>query len=444
MAERVLTDFIRALRSAEVRVSTSETIDATKAVAVMGYDNRTRLADTLRCVLAKSVEEKITFDRLFDLYFCRDRRSAEEGTSSEGEDDQGAASKNIMELLANPSDTNFSLAMEKASEEVGVETIRFSTQVPYFARQMMKALGVEDLESKMMDAFLDKSPEGEREAQRLIEGRQKVQRKATEYVKRAFETFGAGATERFRNEILSEKRLSQMDSHDLARMRRLVERIAKKLIAKHSRRLKRTRRGVLDVRKTLRSNAGYGGTPIDLRWKTKKKDKPRIVAICDVSGSVARVVRFFLMLIYSLKEAAPDVETFAFSGRLEDVGDTLKSQEFTPAMDQIVNSIGISSTDYGQSLSDLKTDYWNKIDRRSTVIVLGDGRSNYGDPRSDLIAEAKERSKRLIWLCPEPESLWGTGDSAILQYLPHLNKIVHVATVNDLERVIDEVLASYA
>ncbi len=444
MAERILTDFIRALRSADVRVSTSETIDATRAVAVIGYDDRTRIADTLRCVLAKNVEEKNTFDRLFNLYFCRDRRSNEEQTSNESQDDQGMASLNIMELLDNPSDTNFSLALEKAGEEVGIENIRFSTQVPYFARQMLKALGVDDLESKMMDAFSNKSPEGEHEAQRLIEGRQKVQSKATEYVKRAFETFGAGATERFRNEILSEKRLSQMDSHDLARMRRLVDRIAKKLIAKHSRRLKRTRRGVLDVRKTLRSNAGYGGTPFDLRWKTKKKDKPRIVAICDVSGSVARVVRFFLMLIYSLKEAAPDVETFAFSGRLEDVGDTLKSEEFTPAMDQIVNSIGISSTDYGQSLSDLKTDYWNKIDRRSTVIVLGDGRSNYGDPRSDLIAEAKERSKRLIWLCPEPESLWGTGDSAIPQYLPHLNKIVHVATVNDLERVIDEVLASYS
>ena len=441
MAERVLTDFIRALRSADVRVSTSETIDATKAVAVIGYDNRNRLADTLRCVLAKTVEEKITFDRLFDLYF---RRNLEENNSDDSKGDLESAPQQMMELLANPSDTNFSLAMEKAGEEVGIENIRFSTQVPYFARQMMKALGVDDLESKMMEAFSKKSPEGEQEAQRLIEGRQNVQSKATEYVKRAFETFGAGATERFRNEILSEKRLSQMDSHDLARMRRLVDRIAKKLIAKHSRRLKRTRRGVLDVRKTLRSNAGYGGVPFDLRWKTKKKDKPRIVAVCDVSGSVARVVRFFLMLVYSLKEAAPDVETFAFSGRLEDVGDTLKSEEFTPAMDQIVNSIGISSTDYGQSLSDLKTDYWNKIDRRSTVIVLGDGRSNYGDPRSDLIAEAKERSKRLIWLCPEPESLWGTGDSAIPQYVPHLNKIVHVATVNDLERVIDDVLASYS
>lgn len=444
MAERVLTDFIRALRSADVRVSTSETIDATRAVAVMGYSNRTRLADTLRCVLAKTVDEKTTFDRLFDLYFFRDSQRENKEQEPERDHAPDNDAHNMMELIDNPSDTNFSLAMEKAGEQVGIENIRFSTQVPYYARQMMKILGVGELETKMMEAFSKKTDEGEQEAQRLIEGRQKVQSKATEYVKRAFETFGSGATERFRNEILSEKRLSQMDSHDLARMRRLVDRIAKKLIAKHSRRLKRTQRGVLDVRKTLRSNAGYGGTPFDLRWKTKKKDKPRIVAVCDVSGSVARVVRFFLMLVYSLKEAAPDVETFAFSGRLEDVGDILKSEEFTPAMDRIVNSIGISSTDYGQSLSDMKTDYWNKIDRRSTVIVLGDGRSNYGDPRSDLIAEAKERSKRLIWLCPEPESLWGTGDSAIPQYIPHLNKIVHVATVNDLERVIDEVLASYS
>lgn len=442
MAERILTDFIRALRSADVRVSTSETIDSAKAVAVIGYNDRELLVNTLRCVLAKTPEEKITFNRLFELYFSR-RKQSDNSETNNNQDNDDTDPFNIMDLLDNPSDANYALAMEQAGEEVGIENIRFSTQVPYYARQMMKALGVEELETKMMEAFSQKSQESEQEAQRLIEGRQKIQRKATEHVKRAFETFGAGATERFRNDILSEKRLSQMDSHDLARMRRLVDRIAKKLVAKHSRRLKRTRRGILDVRKTLRSNAGFGGTPFDLRWKTKKKDKPRIVTICDVSGSVARVVRFFLMLVYSLKEAAPDVETFAFSGRLEDVGSTLKSEDFTPAMDRIINSIGVSSTDYGQSLSDLKTDYWSKIDRRSTVIVLGDGRSNYGDPRSDLIAEAKSRSKRLIWLCPEPESLWGTGDSAIPQYLPHLNKIVQVSTVNDLERVIDEVLASY-
>ena len=444
MAERILTDFIRALRSADVRVSTGEAIDAARAVSVMGYDDREALADTLRCVLAKSPTEKATHDRLFELYFSR-RPSAPNTEAPGTQQESGSASDvpDLMDLIDQPSETELAMAMERAGQVASVEDIRFSTQIPYFAQQMMKAMGVDRLEDKMMQAFGEKTPQGEAEAQRLIDGRQDVLKRATAHARQAFETFGAGATEQFRDEVLSEKVLTRLDAHDLARMRGLVERIARRLAAKHSRRKRRTSRGQLDVRRTLRANAGLDGVPFDLVWKTTRKDKPKIVAICDVSGSVARVVRFFLMLVYGLRDVAPDVEAFAFSGRLEDVGHIMASQDFTPAMDRIVNTIGMSSTDYGQSLSDLQTDHWQKIDRRSTIIMLGDGRSNNGDPRTDLFSEVAARAKRTIWLCPEAPSLWGTGDSEIPRYRPYCDKLVHVATLKDLERVIDEVLAAY-
>jgi hypothetical protein len=264
-----------------------------------------------------------------------------------------------------------------------------------------------------------------------------------EYAQQAFDTFGAGATELFRQDFLSEKSISSLDRRDLERVRVLVEKMAKRLAVKHSRRRRKKNRGVLDVRRTLRSNAGFDGVPFDLSWKQKKRDRPKIVAICDVSGSVAQVVRFFLMLLYSLNDVVPDIESFAFSGRLEDVSDTLENEEFNPAMDKIINTVGMRSTDYGQSLSDLKTDHWQDIDRRTTLIILGDGRSNYGDPRIDIFQEATARAKQTVWLCPEPESQWGTGDSEILRYRPFCNRLTHVATIKDLERVIDEVLSSY-
>ena len=112
-------------------------------------------------------------------------------------------------------------------------------------------------------------------------------------------------------------------------------------------------------------------------------------------------------------------------------------------MKKIVNTIGMSSTDYGQSLSDFKVNHWNTLDRRTTIIVLGDGRSNHGDPRLDIFKEMAARAKRVIWLCPEPESMWGTGDSEMLRYRPWCNQMSHVATLKDLERAVDEVLASY-
>lgn len=444
MAEQVLTDFIRALRSADVRVSTGEAIDAAQAVKLMGYADRTALADTLRCVLAKSPAEKAAHDRLFDLYFSR--TASELSADADQEDAEGEpapADADMLDLLASGDETAIAMAIEAAGEEANLNDIRFSTQIPYFAQQMMKAMGVERLEAEMMEAFREKSPEGEARAQTLIDGRADMFQRARAHAQHAFDTFGAGATEQFRDDFLSDKRITQLDRRDLARMRDLVEKMAKRLAVKHSRRRRKKNRGQLDVRKTLRANAGFDGVPFDLAWKQKKRDRPKIVAICDVSGSVAQVVRFFLMLLYALHDAVPDLHAFAFSGRLKPVGDILSEEDFTPAMDRIINQIGMSSTDYGQSLSDLKMDHWETIDRRATIIILGDGRSNHGDPRVDLLSEMTGRAKRTLWLSPEPESMWGSGDSELLRYQPYCDRMIHVATIKDLERIIDDVLASY-
>lgn len=443
MAEQVLTDFIRALRSADVRVSTGEAIDAANAVKLIGYGDRTLLADTLRCVLAKSPVEQEAHDRLFDLYFSQAPSSPPAASQPESEDGEGDTPEDLLDLLESGDEAQMAMAMQQASRDVGLTDIQFSTQVGYYAQQMLKSMGLERLEAEMMAAFRERTPEGEARAQDLIDGRKEMFARTREYAQQAFDTFGAGATELFRQDFLSDKKISSLDRRDLERVRVLVEKMAKRLAVKHSRRRRKKNRGVLDVRRTLRSNAGFDGVPFDLSWKQKKRDRPKIVAICDVSGSVAQVVRFFLMLLYSLNDVVPDIESFAFSGRLEDVSDTLENEDFNTGMDKIINTVGMRSTDYGQSLSDLKTDYWQTIDRRTTLIILGDGRSNYGDPRIDIFQEATARAKQTVWLCPEAESQWGTGDSEILRYKPFCNRLTHVATIKDLERVIDEVLSSY-
>ncbi|MEO1305120.1 MAG: VWA domain-containing protein [Pseudomonadota bacterium] len=445
MAEQVLTDFIRALRSADVRVSTGEAIDAAEAVKLIGYADRQRLSDTLRCVLAKSPEEKLAHDRLFDLYFSRQPvpQSEPPAENAETDDQDQDGSGDMLDLLESGDETAIAMAMERAGQEANLQDIRFSTQVSYYAQQMMKALGVERLEGEMMQAFRERTEDGQAYAEELIEGRKQMFSRAREHAKQAFETYGAGATLAFREDILAETALTALDVRDLGRMQALVQKIAKRLASKHSRRRRKKNRGQLDVRKTLRANAGFDGVPFDLAWKQTKRDRAKIVAVCDVSGSVSRVVRFFLMLLYSLNEVVPDIESYAFSGRLEDVGDTLDSEDFVAVMDKIINAIGMSSTDYGQSLSDMKMNHWDVLDRRTTLIVLGDGRSNYGDPRTDLFQEAASRVKRVIWLSPEAESLWGTGDSVLPRYRPYCQSMKHVTTIKDLERILDEALSRY-
>ncbi|MGB2389255.1 MAG: hypothetical protein ACPIB6_10660, partial [Henriciella sp.] len=171
MADKVITDFIRALRSADIRVSTGESIDAARAVRLIGYDDRAKLADTLRCVLAKSPEEKATHDRLFDLYFSRalDTASKSVSNAAPGDTETDTTSEDMLSLIESADEAKITIALEKAGQEAEIQDIEFSTQVSFFAQKMMKSMGLERLETKMMDAFRRQTDEGEGEAEKLIE-----------------------------------------------------------------------------------------------------------------------------------------------------------------------------------------------------------------------------------------------------------------------------------
>ena len=445
--ERTLTNFIRALRSSEVRVSTGEALDATRTVALIGYGDRALLKGSLGCVLAKSTEEKDIHDRLFDLYFSHsdsrtDTDSSQTESQSEGDEPQ-AAPENLVDLLQSGDESAISTALERAAEAAGIDNIRFSTQVAYYAQQIIKQMGGEGLQERLLEALQGREPSDEAEAQALIDLRRDLTMRARERAERAFDVFGAGETQQFRDDFAAEKRLNALDRYDMERMKDLIAKIARRLAVKHSRRRRKRNRGQLDVRRTMRANAGLDGVPFNVIWRQKKKDRPKIVAICDVSGSVAQYVRFLLLLLYSLADAVPDIHAFAFSHRLKPVDDILADNEFEAAMTKIIRELGMGSTDYGQAWSDLKVDHESIIDRRTTVIVLGDGRSNYGDPRADLFRDFAQRAKSMIWLNPEGRALWGTGDSAIPRYLPFCTQMSHVATLKDLERAVDEVLSAY-
>ncbi len=478
-AERTVTDFVRALRSADVPVSPAEAIDAVRTLKLVGYGDRQSLKDGLRPVLAKSLEDSATYDRLFDLFFAprpatgeampgetEDGEPAGEATpdtgtkpgadaaDAGGEPASGpptspggageAGAPDLLDLARNPDQVALQVAIERAGREVGVQDIRFSTQTGYYAQQMMKAMGVARLEARLLDRLQARTPDADAEADALMAARREMFQRARDHAEAQFDIYGAGRTERFREDVLAEKRLSDLDRTDLERMKALVAKMARRLAVKHSRRRRKRNRGVLDARRTLRANAGIGGVPFDLHWRQKRRDRPRIVVICDVSNSVARYVRFLLLLLHSLRDVVPDLEAYAFSARLHDVGPWLDTDGFEVAMQRILRDAGMGSTDYGQALSDLKTRHWHQIDRRTTVIILGDGRSNHGDPRLDIFRELTARAKRTLWLCPEPRSLWGTGDSEMLRYRPQCDLTGQVATLRDLERAVDDVLLAYA
>jgi uncharacterized protein with von Willebrand factor type A (vWA) domain len=294
-----------------------------------------------------------------------------------------------------------------------------------------------------MAALDERTEEGTARAEALIEARSTLMRNARAYVEARFEVFGRSASEAFMNEVMMDRSLGALTKSDMERMKPIIAKMAKKLAAKHARRRKVRNRGQLDLRRTLRANAGNDGVPFDVIWKTKRKDKPKIVTICDVSGSVARYVRFLLLVLYALREKVTDLETFCFSSHLVDVNHDLESLPFDAAMDKILREVGNGSTDYGRAFTDLSRQYDSTIDKRTTVLILGDGRNNNGDPAMGIFQDIAAKAKRVIWLCPEHPASWGSGDSALLQYKPFCSSLTHCSTVADLEHALDDVLLAY-
>lgn len=444
--DSLLAGFVRALRAAGAEASTAETIDAARALALLGYGDRAALKDALGLVLAKSAEEKQIHDRVFELYFARPpEASGEPGLQGlrTGEPRVDA----LLQLAARPGE-ELAPALARAAASAGVDGIRFASQVGYLVRQTLQALGIAPLEQRLADHLEGRLSTlgAEAEVQALQAARSHLARQAQALVQQRFELLGQPATEAFMTEVAVTRTLGRMAPADMERMKAAVTRMARRLAARHARRQRvqlRGRRGRLDLRRTLRANAAHGGVPVTLAWKQRRRDRPRIVAVCDVSGSVAAQVRFLLMFLYALHDAVGELRSFAFSHRLQDVGGPLAALPFDDAMALILREVGHGATDYGQAWADLHDRHWDAIDRRTTVIVLGDGRSNGSDPRLDLFTELAARARRVVWLCPEPEGRWGSGDSAMLRYRPHCTSVSHCASAADLERALDEALAAY-
>ena len=212
-------------------------------------------------------------------------------------------------------------AIANASNAVSLSNIRYFTQRGLFSIRILDQMGI----ARLRDDLDDLSAANPAAAERLQAATEALRDTVRDTVSQALLLYGREEAENLRNEILRNAPLSRIEPRQVEQMRLLIRQIARRLRERYSKPRKRQRRGHLDVRRTIRRNAAWGGVPFLTAWKRRRRDRPKIVAICDVSGSVARVSDFFLLLIHSLHEVVSDVRSFAFSGHLIEVSDILES-----------------------------------------------------------------------------------------------------------------------
>lgn len=451
--QHTLEQFFRALRAADVRISPAEAIDASRAVLVTGYGDRVLFKDALCATLAKSADEVDRFDAVFETFFSRDAvtlpppAGADPDRSEPSAADMAqAAGSPLAQAVLKGDATAVQQSMEEAAARAGVADIRLTTQRSRLTRRLLEEMGLEEIERIIANARRMPDGGGDGLANRLDEARRSLFEQAQTYVARQHDLYAAGSARELREERLLRKQLNAdggVDPVDYQLMQAMVKKMAKRLAAKYSRRRRAARKGHLDVRKTLRRSMGYGGVPFEILWKVKKIDKPSIVAICDVSKSVAASAQFLLTFLYSLNEVVERMEAFAFSGRMISVNDILDDHGVDTAILKVLQEIGFQQTDYGRSLQDFAEQHLDKIDRRTTVIFLGDGRSNFADPRLDIMRQIHDRARAVIWLNPEPESYWAQGDSVMHRYARFCHVAKQCGNLEQLERIIEDVLRSY-
>ena len=437
--DQILEDFIFALRGSGIRISISESTDAMRAVELMGYGDREVLKDALSVALAKSQPEKEIFEECFERFFAFDAFSTRE-TDSAGsfEPDLDTEDSRLTQMLLSGDNAGLSVAMSNAARQVDISSIKFFTQKGLYIQRIMQQMGLEGLNRDIKRLGEEDMKE---RAKRLEVAKEALFETVRDYVERQYDLFASSATEEMIEQYLRNIGLSNVEQRDFQRMRAIVQKMTRRLNTLYSRRRKKANRGLLDFKTTLRKNITYGGLLFEPKWKKRRIDRPDVVAICDVSRSVKAVSRFLLLFLYSLNEIMERIRTFIFCSNLIEVTQVFDEYSVEEAVEKIDTGTGLhiimGRTDYGGALRDFKESWLDTVTEKTTVLILGDARNNYGDPRTEILREIRDRSRRLIWLNPESEPFWGTGDSEMKKYLPHCHLVRKCNTLNHLERLVE-------
>ena len=453
--ERLLS-FIQFLRGRDITISPADSLVAIEVAGLVGYSDRTLLKNGLASALAKSKFEIEIFDEAFEQYFASKQNSNTQDDSGQPQEEQTSPeqlaqqleqaleaqpelanklSSDLVDALKSGDQAAIAIAVETAAQQVDVSAIKLLTQRGQFIRKMLDALGEQALRDAAVE--LETTEPAAFEAVQAL--REQLRNRIKDRVDRAYMVHASGDAEDMLDEALSNMSLGNVDQHHRDRLKRLLEKMTRKLAARHGRIRKRVKRGQLAVPATLRKAMATDGVPFQPQWKKNLRRKPQILILCDVSGSVAAYAKFLLLFIYSLQDILPRTRSFAFSSNLGEVTETLRSLPVETAIERVNLKYG-GATDYARAFDDFAALAMADINRVTTVIILGDARNNNTDPRLDLLAEIRSRCKQLIWLNPESQRSWGTGDSEMRGVSKHCDVAAECSTLKQLERVIDNLL----
>ncbi|OBH66806.1 hypothetical protein A5621_27320 [Mycobacterium colombiense] len=460
-----LVGFVEALRGAGISVGPSETVDAGRVMATLGLGDRKVLREGLACAVLRRSDHRETYDAMFDLWFpaaLGARAVVTDDEADESPDDDALPADDVeamRQMLADLLTENPDLAdMDERLVAMIAQIVEAygkysSSRGPSFSSyQALKAMALDELEGKLLAGLLasygeEPTPSQEEIAKALAAQRISQLRKLvdSETKRRTAEQLGRDHVQMYGIPQLSENvEFLRASGDQLRQMRRVVAPLARTLATRLAARRRRARAGSIDLRKTLRKSMSTGGVPIDVVLAKPRPARPELVVLCDVSGSVAGFSHFTLLLVHALRQQFSRVRVFAFIDTTDEVTHMFGPEaDLAVAIQRITRESGVYSrdghSDYGNAFASFVQAFPNVLSPRTSLLVLGDGRTNYRNPEIELLTHMVTASRHAHWLNPEPKHLWGSGDSAVPRY-QEVIPMHECRSAKQLAAVIDQLL----
>jgi uncharacterized protein len=439
MAPRLL-EFADELRREGVAVGTSELLDAIHALDAVSWTSRRDFQEALAATLAKSQEDRHVLDVLFDRFFFRAvereavARGLTEGRFEGGADlDLDALRERIREAIRAGSDGEMRDLARLAIAAFGRQG-EGSGVVGVDVQRIRRTLGLkaEKAGSELPDSNAvprDRLQEFERHVRRELD-RQMIERTRSLPPSKPLRDF--------------DRALPSNPAQDLSQVHRVVAQLKRRL-ASHGREHRGRRRSwQVDVRRTMRASLQTGGVPLDLKYRPKRPRRPELYVLCDVSTSVTSASVFFLSVLHALHDQFRKLRSFVFVERISEVTDVFeRERSFEAVSRRIATDAGVADvsgyTDYGRVWLEFLDKVVDDLDPRSTVIVLGDARTNGREPHARVFARVAEAAGRTFWINPEPRLYWNYGDSVMAAYEPYCDGVFECWTTKQLESFVNAI-----
>ena len=417
--ERIIAGFVAALRESGIRVSPGESLDAVQALALCGMEGRRSSRQLLRLTLVKNVNDIPVFNEVFNRYFSRFHYV-----------DPEADVPSLMD-----------------ADIIGMEGGEFT----YLDQQP----GHDDEPGPLLKLDSDISPEDLAELKSLTE----IDPDDTDGIEIVVQMKGyrgkakkpPRATRRYtQNPLVIE--LDKANSigrgvifspEELAAMQDVVSRMMLRLRKDMKRMKNNQNRGKLHVIKTIQKNYRHDMVPFQVALRRKRREKPRLVVLCDVSFSVSHASRFMLLLLHTLHNQLLDVRSFIYNRDIAEITEMLANMPVNDLMETIDTGDIIDldeNSSFGQVFLKFKNQYLENLRGRPAFIILGDARNNYGDANDFVLDEIREKARYMLWLTPEDRDSWSRGDCIMDLYGSYFDRVEVVKTVDELSLFVEDLL----